>query len=102
MQAHRIRHQYRPGCRGVALLRGVALVPAIDARSPAQSAEVCSFFETLCGPVTRLHLTKLDNQGAQVAFVEFGSSASAERALSCGGARIRVRFGSALRSGQAS
>jgi hypothetical protein len=58
----------------------------------AQSAEVCSFFEMLCGSITRLHLTKLDNQDAQVAFVEFVSSASAERALSCGGARIRVRL----------
>jgi hypothetical protein len=52
---------------------------------------VCSFFETLCGVVTRLHVTKLDNQDAQVAFVEFVATASAERALSCGGARIRVR-----------
>ena len=58
-----------------------------DAR---QSAEVCSFFETLCGAVTRLHLTKLDNQDAQVAFVEFVAAASAERALSCGGSCIRV------------
>ena len=56
-----------------------------------QSAEVCSFFETLCGAVTRLHLTKLDNQDTQVAFVEFCSPQSADRALSCGGARLKVR-----------
>jgi hypothetical protein len=56
-----------------------------------QSAEVCSFFETLCGAVTQLHLTKLDNQDTQVAFVEFSTAQSADRALSCGGARLKVR-----------
>ncbi len=64
----------------------------LTARTPAaQSAEVCSFFETLCGEVTRLHLTKLDSQDTQVAFVEFATVQSADRALSCGGARIKAR-----------
>ena len=56
-----------------------------------QPAEVSGFFETLCGPVAQLHLTKLDSQDTQVAFVEFSTAHSADRALSCGGARLKVR-----------
>ena len=56
-----------------------------------QPAEVSGFFETLCGPVAQLHLTKLDSQGTQVAFVEFSTAYGADRALSCGGARLKVR-----------
>ena len=56
-----------------------------------QPAEVSGFFETLCGPVAQLHLTKLDSQGTQVAFVEFSTAHAADRALSCGGARLKVR-----------
>ena len=58
---------------------------------PLQPAEVSGFFETLCGPVAQLHLTKLDSQGTQVAFVEFSTAHAADRALSCGGARLKVR-----------
>jgi polyadenylate-binding protein len=57
----------------------------------SQPAEVSGFFETLCGPVAQLHLTRLDSQGTQVAFVEFSSAHAADRALSCGGARLKVR-----------
>ena len=56
-----------------------------------QPAEVSGFFETLCGPVAQLHVTRLDSQGTQVAFVEFASVLAADRALSCGGARLKVR-----------
>jgi len=69
-----------------------AACPSADVNAGCgQAAEVCSFFETLCGAVTRLHLTKLDNQDTQVAFVEFATTQSADRALSCGGARIKAR-----------
>ena len=52
-----------------------------------------SFFETCCGVVNRLHVTRFEDQDAQVAFVEFSSLASAELALTCGGARLKVRLG---------
>ena len=89
-------------CKRTAYVTNIDL--DVEARPPAaaclsadvnagcgQAAEVCSFFETLCGAVTRLHLTKLDNQDTQVAFVEFATTQSADRALSCGGARIKAR-----------
>ena len=52
-----------------------------------------SFFESCCGGVNRLHVTRFEDQDAQVAFVEFTSLSSAELALTCGGARLKARRG---------
>ena len=69
-------------------VRRTAYVSNIDLG--VDTGEVKRFFEELCGPVSRLLLTRLDGQETLVSFVEFSTAQSADRALTCGGARIRA------------
>ena len=55
----------------------------------AQGPAVHAFFDRLCGPVTRVHVTRMQGQSTGAAFVEFADELGAGRALNCGGARIK-------------
>jgi RNA recognition motif-containing protein len=75
----------RPGC---------ALRPTLieySVRLFMQGQTVYKFFEQLCGNVTRVHVTKMQGQQTLVAFVEFATEESADKALNCIGARIKVK-----------
>jgi RNA recognition motif. (a.k.a. RRM, RBD, or RNP domain) len=55
------------------------------------TAVVHAFFQGLCGDVVHVHLnTPAEGHESQAAFIEFAAADSADRALSCGGARIKM------------
>ena len=67
--------------------RRTAYVTNLDA--DLNGPTVHAFFDRLCGPVARVHVTRMQRQSTAAAFVEFADVLGADRALSCGGARIR-------------